>query len=106
MGADAIALPSNFRNPHEFKLFAAERALENKVFVIAANRVDAAVPGGSTVIFPNAATPNKAAQGQDNYVFSYLNLAWARDKQIRPGTDLVRNRRPQFYGQLTESVLA
>jgi predicted amidohydrolase len=106
MGADVIALPSNFRAPRELKLFAAERALENKIFVVAANRVDAAVPGGSTVIFPNAATPNKAGQHQDDYVFSYLNLAWARDKQIRPGTDLVRNRRPQFYEPLTESILA
>jgi predicted amidohydrolase len=106
MGADVIAMPSNFRSSRELKLFAAERALENKVFVVTANRADSAAPGGSTVIFPNAATPNKAAQGQDDYVFSYLNLARARDKQIRPGTDLIRNRRPQFYERLTEAVLA
>jgi predicted amidohydrolase len=105
MGADVIAMPSNFRARRELRLFATERALENKIFIVAANRADAAEPGGSTVIFPNAATPNRAGDGQNDYVFSYLNLAWARDKQIRPGTDLVRNRRPQFYEQLTEAVL-
>lgn len=104
MGADIVALPSNFRAPREASLFARERALENKIFVVAANRADAAHPGGSTVIFPNAATPNKAGADQGDYVFSYLNLAWARDKQIRPGTDLIRNRRPQFYDPLIQPV--
>jgi len=104
MGADVIAAPSNFRSARENTLFAKERALENKVFVVAANRPDAEFPGGSTVFFPNAATSLKAGRGQDDYVFSYLNLAWARDKQIRPGTDLVKNRRPQFYKPIVESL--
>lgn len=104
MGADIIAMPSNFRAPREANLFARERALENKVFVVAANRTDAEHPGGSTVIFPNAATPHKAGIDQGDYVFAYLNLALARDKQIRPGTDLVRNRRPHFYDPLIQPV--
>ena len=104
MGADVIAAPSNFRSARENNLFAKERALENKVFVIIANRPDAEFAGGSTVYFPNAASSLKAGRGQDDYVFSYLNLAWARDKQIRPGTDLVKNRRPQFYGPVTEPL--
>ncbi|MGH6879141.1 MAG: carbon-nitrogen hydrolase family protein [Rhizomicrobium sp.] len=104
MGADVIAMPSNWRTERELKMFTRERALENKVFLVAANRADAAVPGGSTVIFPNAATSNRAGKGQGDYVFSYLNLAWARDKQIRPSTDLVKNRRPQFYGAITQAV--
>ena len=105
MGADVIAVPSNFRSARENNLFAKERALENKVFVIVANRPDADFAGGSAVLFPNAATSLKAGRGQDDYVFSYLNLAWARDKQIRPGTDLVRNRRPQFYGPIIEPLM-
>ena len=102
MGADVIALPANLRAAREGGLFACERALENKVFVVVANRTDAASPGGSTVFFPNAATSKKAGNSQDDYVFSYLNLAWARDKQIWPGTDLVRNRRPQFYEPIAQ----
>ncbi|MDE2167688.1 MAG: carbon-nitrogen hydrolase family protein [Alphaproteobacteria bacterium] len=104
MGADVIAMPSSWRTEREPKMFTRERALENKVFVVAANRVDAPIPGESTVVFPNAATSNKAGTRQNDYVFSYLNLAWARDKQIRPGTDLVKNRRPQFYGAITQPI--
>lgn len=104
MGADVIAAPSSFRSARENNLFAKERALENKIFVVVANRPDAEFPGGSTVFFPNAGSSLKAGRRQDDYVFSYLNLAWARDKQIRPGTDLVRNRRPQFYGPIVEPL--
>ncbi|MND07276.1 hypothetical protein D3C83_291520 [compost metagenome] len=54
------------------------------------------------MILPNGAVASRASQGQTDYVFQYLNLVWARDKQIRPGTDLIKNRRPQFYGKFTE----
>jgi predicted amidohydrolase len=99
-----IACPSNFRTSREFDLFAKERALENKNFLVVANRTDAAVKGGSAVVNPNASLSHRAGKDQGDYVFAYLNLTWARDKQIRPGTDLVRNRRPQFYTELTEPL--
>lgn len=103
LGADVIALPSRWRVPREPELFARERALENKVFIVAANRTDAPVPGGSMIVAPNAAIAAKAGSDQGDYAFGYLNLSWARDKQIRPGTDLIRNRRPQLYAALTET---
>jgi predicted amidohydrolase len=103
LGADVIAAPSSWHHPRESNLFLRERALENKVFVIAANRLDAPFAGESKAILPNGAVASRASQGQTDYVFQYLNLAWARDKQIRPGTDLVKNRRPQFYGKFTEA---
>lgn len=102
MGADVIAVPSAWRAAREQQLFARERALENKLFVIAANRTDAAVAGGSMIIWPNASVTARAGTGQDDYAFSYLNLTLSRDKQIRPGTDLMRNRRPELYGALTK----
>lgn len=82
------------------------RALENKVFLVAANRLDAAVGGESRVVPPNAAVPRKAGRGTSDYTFRYPNLVWAHDKQIRPGTDLIKNRRPQFYGQIIEPLAA
>src|SRR5690606_2318410 len=96
------ALPSNWRAKREAELFTSERALENKVFIVAANRADAAYPGASRVVQPNAAITYKAGSAQDDYLFAYLNLVWARDKQIRPGTDLIRNRRPNLYAPLTD----
>jgi predicted amidohydrolase len=104
LGADVIAAPSAWGHPRESSLFARERALENKVFVVAANRLDAPLTGESKVILPNGAVASRAGQGQTDYVFQYLNLAWARDKQIRPGTDLIKNRRPELYRPFKESA--
>ncbi|MBI4241478.1 MAG: carbon-nitrogen hydrolase family protein, partial [Candidatus Rokubacteria bacterium] len=102
LGADLIAAPSAWRAPREERLFLRERALENKVFIVAGNRVDAALPGASRIVLPNAAVMSQSSCGQTDYTFGYLNLVWARDKQIRPGTDLVRNRRPELYGRFVE----
>lgn len=104
MGADVIAAPSNWRAAREPELFVRERALENKVFVVAANRSDAAVKGNSAVVAPNAAFAARAGSEQNDYAFSYLNLTLARDKQIRPGTDLLRNRRPDLYTALVRPL--
>jgi predicted amidohydrolase len=101
MGADVIAAPSAWNAQRDVDLFLRERALENKVFIIAANRLDAAVHGQSRIVLPNAAIPHRSEDGQFDYTFGYMNLVLARDKQIRPGTDLLRNRRPQLYGGIT-----
>ncbi len=106
LGADVVAAPSTWTHARESALFTRERALENKIFIVAANRVDAPYAGESKVILPNGAIASRAAQGQTDYVFQYLNLAWTRDKQIRPGTDLIKNRRPQFYEKFKEAVAA
>ncbi len=105
LGADVIATPSAWRSPRERDLFLKERALENKVYMVAANRLDAPVPGESRIVLPNAAVATTSKQGQDDFIFHYLNLVWARDKQIRPGTDLIKNRRTEFYGPLCDTEL-
>lgn len=101
MGADVIAAPSAWSAERDSELFLRERALENKVFIVAANRLDATVSGQSRIVLPNAAIPSRSDRGQYDYTFGYLNLVWTRDKQIRPGTDLIRNRRPHLYGGIT-----
>jgi len=106
MGADVIAAPSAWQHPRESRLFLRERALENKIFAIAANRLDASLAGESKIVLPNGGVASQAGQGQTDYIFQYLNLVWARDKQIRPGTDLIKNRRPQFYGRFKEAINA
>ncbi len=101
MGADFIAAPSAWGAERDADLFLRERALENKVFIVAANRLDAKIHGQSRIVLPNAAIPHRSESGQFDYTFGYLNLVWARDKQIRPGTDLIKNRRPHLYGGIT-----
>lgn len=104
LGADVIATPSSWRHSREANLFLRERGLENKVFIVAANRLDSAVPGQSRIILPNGAVATKANKGALDYTFQYLNLVWARDKQIRPGTDLIKNRRPELYARFVEPL--
>ena len=103
LGADVIATPSAWRSPRERDLFLKERALENKVYMVVANRLDAPVPGESRIVLPNAAVAATSKQGQDDFIFHYLNLVWTRDKQIRPGTDLIKNRRTELYGPLCDT---
>jgi predicted amidohydrolase len=100
MGADVIAAPSGWGAARDADLFLRESALENKIFIVAANRLDAQIHGQSRIVLPNAAIPSRSDTGQFDYTFGYLNLVWGRDKQIRPGTDLIKNRRPQFYGSI------
>ena len=106
LGADVIVAPSAWTHPRESNLFLRERALENKVFAVAANRLDAPFAGKSKVVLPNGAIATQSGQGATDYIFHYLNLVWARDKQIRPGTDLIKNRRPQFYDKFKERDVA
>lgn len=40
-----------------------------------------------------------AAVTKQSGAYFVLSLVWARDKQIPPGTDLIKNRHPQFYGR-------
>ena len=100
----AKAEAEGLADSEEFKrqmTFLRERALENKVFIVAANRLDAKIHGQSRIVLPNAAIPHRSESGQFDYTFGYLNLVWTRDKQIRPGTDLIKNRRPHLYGGIT-----
>lgn len=53
MGADLLAHPASWREEREAEMFAKERALENKVFVVAANRTDSGYPGASMIALPN-----------------------------------------------------
>ncbi|TAM88879.1 MAG: carbon-nitrogen hydrolase family protein [Candidimonas sp.] len=97
MGADIIAVPSAWEAERDANLFLRERALENKIFVVASNRLDSKVGGESRILLPSGALQHKSECGQFDYTFGYLNLVWARDKQIRPGTELFKNRRPELY---------
>ncbi len=103
MGADVIAAPSAWGAERDTMLFLRERAFENKVFVVAANRVDAGVSGQSRIVFPDSTVPLHSEEGQFDYTFGYLDLALARNKQVRPGTDLIKNRRPHLYSSITRS---
>jgi predicted amidohydrolase len=97
------------------------RAAENKVFVVAANKVGSLVPekmreavaarlkidpsflegaGESQIVAPDGTVLAKAPMKGEAVVFADINLSEA-DNKVRPdGTDILSTRRPKLYAPL------
>ncbi|RZL10923.1 MAG: carbon-nitrogen hydrolase family protein [Rubrivivax sp.] len=111
LGADIVMWPSAWQHPDERRLLAVSRAVDNRLYLVCANRADAPCPGGSFVIPPNGFphwdvdvnAPPTTRWGAVMPMFA--ELALARQKCMEPGVDLLRNRLPHTYGVLTQSPL-
>mgnify|MGYP006294826295 FL=1 len=105
-GADLIAHPSNLVLEHAFRAVPV-RALENRVYFVTANRYGVEpgpdgpcrFRGGSFVATPGGAIARRAPAAEDAIGLVAVDPAAARDKRITPENDLVRDRRPQLYGE-------
>lgn len=115
-GADVIAHPSNlvFAQAQQALL---TRALENRVFVVTANRTGAddrpaphgrgrwRVPftGRSQIVGPDGVVLAKATRAAEVAVATDCDLALARDKSLTPITHLLKSRRPRYYRALVRA---
>lgn len=105
-GADVIAHPSNLVVPALAQQAMRVRALENRVWAVTANRVGEDVRPGSTIGFtgrsqvvdPSGRVVAAAGPRATRALVADLDLARARDKRFTARNDLVRDRRPEFYG--------
>jgi predicted amidohydrolase len=104
-GADLIAWPTSWRSPAEFRFVAHERAMENRIILIAANRQDSAVEGPSILIQPAGYPQNTLASelphGRRGFVTRFAQLSTSRSKRETNNTDLLIHRRPELYGRIT-----
>ena len=104
-GADLIAWPTTWRLPAEFRYIAHERAMENRIVLIAANRQDSAVAGPSLLIQPAGYPQNTLASelphGRRGFVTRFAQLSASRSKRETNNTDLLIHRRPELYGAIT-----
>jgi len=104
-GADLIVWPVSWRTEAEFRYVAHERTMENRVLLIAANRLDSAVAGPSLLIQPAGYPQNTLASdlphGRRGFVTRFLPLASSRIKRETNNTDLLQHRRPELYGIIT-----
>lgn len=100
-GAEVIAHPANLVLPwcpEGMRI----RCLENRVFAATADRVGAErglrYIGQSQVVSPNGSLLTRL--GHDAAEVSVVSIdAWtAKDKKVHPACDLLRDRRPRFYG--------
>ena len=103
-GADLIAWPTSWRQEAEFKYIAHERAMENRVVIIAANRQDSSVVGPSLLIQPAGYPQNTLASelkhGLRGFVTRFVQLSISRVKRETNNTDLLLHRRPELYERL------
>jgi predicted amidohydrolase len=110
-GASAILYPCNWRLPAEPDLIVVERAAENHVAVIAANRTDSPVAAGSRIVsgaryptpkhwkmrFPES---TRLRHGVQESLATSIDLGAMAQKLVAYKTDLIADRMPEHYRRL------
>lgn len=107
-GADIIALPTNWPTGAETapEFMARARAFENRVFVIACNRVGeecgARFIGRSCIVAPNGKHLADASPVAQQIISAQIDPRQARNKRliVTPGEfemDFINDRRPELY---------
>jgi predicted amidohydrolase len=103
-GAQIVCHPSNLVMPYAQDAVVT-RAIENRIFVITANRIgkdvkpDAslAFTGRSVLVDPAGRIVAAASPDREEVVVVDIDPAAALDKQVTPHNDLFKDRRPEFY---------
>ncbi len=109
-GAWLIAHPANFVMPGLGQLTMRVRALENRVFVVTANRVGREArdepalnfTGMSQIVSPSGEVLASSSPTAEEAVVVEIEPEHARNKKLTPLNDLFRDRRPEFYRALVE----
>lgn len=108
MGADVIAHPSNLVYPNAQEAMRV-RGLENRVYVVTANRTGIEKrPGGtvpftgrSQVVSPSGEVILRAKKSEEVALAADCDLSLARNKALTKLSHLWNQRRPEFYGAIT-----
>lgn len=110
-GADIIAHPSNLVVPRAAQMATPVRALENRIYVVTANRVGAdvrpdrriAFTGRSQIVSPDGIVLARAGTSAVRAVVADVDLAQARNKKFgKTRNEIFKDRRPEFYGPAAE----
>jgi predicted amidohydrolase len=115
-GADMVALPTNFPMAAKVQteLITVARAAENRVYLLAANRVGkerwGEFCGWSQIVDPYGTRLAEAGETEEALLVAEVDVEKARDKDyIVPGEYelyLFGHRRPELYGALVEEQSA
>lgn len=116
LGADILALPTNFprdRTGDVIKYVIPARAIENGIYVVAADRVGrergATFAGRSKIVSHSGKAISLASATQEETIYADVDPESARQKHLVaiPGEDEVdrlKDRRPELYGKITEPL--
>jgi predicted amidohydrolase len=107
-GADIICHPANLVLPFCQDAMTT-RCLENRVYAITANRTGTEERGGKTFRYtgksqitgPQANIIHRAGEMADEIGLAEIDITAVKNKSINPYNDLFRDRRVEFYGELT-----
>ena len=113
LGADILVLPTNFPQVRRETLsthVVNTRAIENRVHVVAADRVGNeqgnSFAGLSKIVNASGKTLGLAGIDTEEIIYGEVSLSAARKKHlvITPGEyelDYIGDRRPELYGEIT-----
>ncbi|MBI4290550.1 MAG: carbon-nitrogen hydrolase family protein [Betaproteobacteria bacterium] len=109
LGAQVLLNALNSAGPDEADLHVPARAAEVRAWVLSANKVGtlsaahaSVYAGGSSIVAPDGTVVARASDDKEEIVYATITPALADDKSAGEGDDLVRDRRPELYGQLLE----
>ena len=112
-GADILAVPTNFpqgRGEMITEHVVTTRAIENRVYVVTANRIGNergnGFSGMSKIVSGSWDTLALASLDKEEIIYAEVDLDVVRRKRdiIMPGqheTDFIKDRRPELYGEIT-----
>jgi predicted amidohydrolase len=115
-GAEILAVPTNFpsdRAADVIKHVIPARAIENSVYVVAADRTGNergySFAGRSKIVGPSGKAISQASADKEEIIYGEIDLEQARQKHLTtiPGeyeVDRFKDRRPELYGKITEPV--
>lgn len=105
-GAQIVLHPGNFVLPYCPDAMIT-RSVENRIFTATAGRIgeERGVPfiGGSQVTTPNGEVLFRLSEGEARVAWVDVDLTEADNKAITEWNDLLKDRRPELYGRLTET---
>ncbi|NOZ07440.1 MAG: carbon-nitrogen hydrolase [FCB group bacterium] len=105
--ADIICHPSNLVLPGLAQRAVPIRAVENRFFVVMANRTgdegDLHFTGCSTIAGPAGNVLAQASEGATEVKIVEADISLARDKQITPRNSVILDRRPADYDLICKS---
>ena len=111
LGADILVLPTNWPEGRDKipSFIVNARAYENRVHFVAVDRVGtergARFLGRSKIVSALGDTLAEASSDREETIYGEVSLAESRQKHIvfKPGEfeiDIIRNRRPELYGEI------
>ena len=116
LGADILALPTNFPQVRAEKLstyLVSARAIENRVHVVSSDRIGTergcVFAGLSKIVDASGNILSLASPDKEEIIYGEVSLESARQKHITviPGeyeVDYIKDRRPELYGVITRTT--